>query len=103
MEQDGETPSQASGGMGPEEVTGTEGATWRQRPDGIGLWAAAVGGQSWRPGAPTSDTTALVLELAGSLRRVSLLPSLLREELPELASRILWLLTSGDGAACMVT
>eukprot|EP00969_Alexandrium_andersonii_P038445 1684555-Alexandrium_andersonii.AAC.1 len=70
MEQDG-APSQpspsgdpaAGGGVGEGE------ATWRQRPDAIGIWAAATGGQSWRPGVPVTGTTALVLELTGALRR----------------------------------
>eukprot|EP00969_Alexandrium_andersonii_P301045 13309504-Alexandrium_andersonii.AAC.1 len=47
--------------------------------------------------------TGLALELAGALRRVSLSPSLLPEELPEIASRIVWLLAAPGGVAVMVT
>eukprot|EP00969_Alexandrium_andersonii_P242387 10705235-Alexandrium_andersonii.AAC.1 len=79
-----------------------EAATWRQLPDPTGIWAASVGGHGWRPGTPVSATTGLTLELAGALRRVFLTPSLLREELPELASRVIWLLASPDGTAVMV-
>eukprot|EP00969_Alexandrium_andersonii_P209343 9246481-Alexandrium_andersonii.AAC.1 len=46
-----------------------EAATWRQRPDPAGIWAASVGGQGWSPGMPVSATTGLTLELAGALRR----------------------------------
>eukprot|EP00969_Alexandrium_andersonii_P291677 12891647-Alexandrium_andersonii.AAC.1 len=70
MEEDG-APSRASPSTDPMagEGASTEEATWQQRPDPIGIWAASTGGQGWRPGIPVSATTALALELAGALRR----------------------------------
>eukprot|EP00969_Alexandrium_andersonii_P030898 1349227-Alexandrium_andersonii.AAC.1 len=65
-----------------------EGATWRQRPDAVGIWAATVVGSPWRPEAPPTPAAGLSLELAGAFRRAAVSPALAPEEIPEIASRV---------------